>query len=138
MSVARTLREKARAAHVYCAQGRIRSERYGRHWHDLAAIARSFYFPAVIEDHDVAAAVIAHKSFFVIEKAGDGEVIDYGPAASGHLKIVPTGEARKALASDYAAMLGDQVMLGDALTFDRLMQACAEVEAKVNQTSMLR
>lgn len=34
---------------------------------------------------------------------------------------------RKALASDYAAMLADDVMLGDALPFDRLMRACAEV-----------
>lgn len=135
MSVARTLWEKATAAHVYCAQGRIRSERYARHWHDLAAIARSHYFPAVIEDRGVAAAVIAHKSFFFIEKDVDGAVIDYGPAASGRLNIVPTGEARKALASDYAAMLADEVMLGDALPFDRLMQACAEVETKINRAT---
>jgi AAA domain len=54
-------------------------------------------------------------------------------AASGCLRIVPTGEARKALASDYAAMLADEVMLGEALPFDRLMQACAEVETKINK-----
>jgi hypothetical protein len=36
MSVARTFWEKATAAHVYCAQARIRGERYARHWHDLA------------------------------------------------------------------------------------------------------
>lgn len=41
MSIARTFWEKATAAHVFCAQGRIRSERYARHWHDLAAIAQS-------------------------------------------------------------------------------------------------
>ena len=80
----------------------------------------------------MAAAVIAHKSFFFIEKDVDGAVIDYGAAADGRLRIVPAGEARKALASDYAAMLADEVMLGDALPFDRLMQACAEVEVKVN------
>jgi hypothetical protein len=50
MSVARTFWEKATAAHVFCAQGRIRSERYARHWHDLAAIARSPHFTAVMAD----------------------------------------------------------------------------------------
>ena len=136
MSVARTFWEKATAAHVYCAQGRIRSERYARHWHDLAAIARSQYFAKVIEDRAVAAAVVAHKTFFFIEKEADGAVIDYASAVGGRLKIVPTGDARNALASDYAAMLADEVMLGDALPFDLLMQACAEVETKINGTAM--
>jgi hypothetical protein len=136
MSVARTFWEKATAAHVYCAQGRIRSERYARHWYDLAAIARSQYFAGIIEDLAVAAAVIAHKSFFFIEKGVDGTVIDYGAAADGRLRIVPAGEARKALASDYAAMLADEVLLGDALPFDRLMQTCAEVEDKVNGSAV--
>ncbi|MFT3755759.1 MAG: nucleotidyl transferase AbiEii/AbiGii toxin family protein [Pseudoxanthomonas sp.] len=57
MSVARTFWEKATAAHVFCAQGRIRSERFARHWHDLAAIARSGHFAGVIADHAIAAAV---------------------------------------------------------------------------------
>lgn len=83
MSVARTFWEKATAAHVYCAQGRIRSERYARHRHDLAAISRS-------------------------------------------------GAAREALAADYASMLVDRLMVGNALPFDELMQACAEITAHVN------
>ncbi len=56
MSVGRTFWEKATAAHVYCAQGRIRNDRYARHWHDLAAIARSRYFPDILKDRAVAAA----------------------------------------------------------------------------------
>ena len=32
MSLARTFWEKATAAHVFCAQGRLRGERYARHW----------------------------------------------------------------------------------------------------------
>ncbi|MGH7926651.1 MAG: hypothetical protein ACREQV_02530, partial [Candidatus Binatia bacterium] len=48
------------------------------------------------------------------------------------LRIVPEGDARKALAADYSAMLDDGVMMGDAVPFDQLMQACREVEAKVN------
>lgn len=132
MSVARTFWEKATAAHVYCAQGRIRSERYARHWHDLAALGRSHYFAGAIADRAVANAVAQHKSFFFIEKDSAGGVIDYMPAVTGQLKIVPVGAARTALAEDYANMLEDQVMLGYALTFDQLMQACSEIETQAN------
>lgn len=136
MSIARTFWEKATAAHVFCAQGRIRGERYARHWHDLAAIARSPYFAAVIGDREVATAVARHKSYFFIEKDADGQVIDYVPATTGHLKIVPEGQARAALAEDYAAMLADEVMVGNAVSFDELLKACADLEAKVNRTAV--
>lgn len=132
MSVARTFWEKATAAHVYCAQGRIRSERYARHWHDLAAIGCSQHFAAAIDDRAVAKAVAEHKSYFFIEKDTKGAVIDYFPAAAGKLQIVPEGAALDALAIDYANMLADEVMVGAALPFDQLMAACAEVAAKAN------
>lgn len=133
MRVSRTFWEKATAAHVYCAQGRIRSERYARHWHDLAAIGRSQYFADAIADRAVAGAVAEHKSFFFIEKDATGGVIDYAAAVNGHLLIVPSGAARDALAADYAAMLTDEILVGDALPFDQLMDACREVEARANK-----
>ncbi|WP_300171920.1 nucleotidyl transferase AbiEii/AbiGii toxin family protein [uncultured Nitrosomonas sp.] len=136
MSVARTFWEKATAAHVFCAQGRIRSERYARHWHDLAAIARSPHFAAVIADRTVAIAVARHKSYFFIEKDADGQAIDYIAATTGHLKIVPEGEAKAALARDYAAMLADEVMVGNALSFDVLLKACSDLEARVNRVAL--
>jgi len=135
MSIARTFWEKATAAHVFCAQGRIRSERFARHWHDLAAIARSEHLAAAIVDRAVATAVAQHKSHFFIEKDASGNVIDYVAAIKGHLKIVPGGNARTALEQDYAAMLADEVMVGDALSFEGLMAACAELEATVNATT---
>ena len=106
------------------------------HWHDLAAIARSPYFASIVADHAVAAAVAQHKSCFFIEKDTEGAVIDYTAATHGHLRIVPEGDAREALAEDYAAMLADEVMIGDALSFDQLMQACAEVAAQVNKSTV--
>ena len=45
---------------------------------------------------------------------------------------MPEGAAREALAADYATMLEDEVMVGDALPFDELMQACAQVQARAN------
>lgn len=137
MSLARTFWEKATAAHVYCAQGRIRGERYARHWHDLAAIARSANFKSVVEDRAVARAVAEHKTHFFSEKDVEGNTIDYGAAVAGGLQIVPDGPARDALAEDYAKMLEDQVMVGDALAFDDLMNACAQVAEQANEAAKL-
>src|SRR5699024_3669271 len=66
MDIARTLWEKATAAHVFCAQARIRGERYARHWHDLAAMARSPHFTHIRSAHVIATAVAQHKSHFFI------------------------------------------------------------------------
>ena len=61
-----------------------------------------------------------------------GGAIDYLSAVVGGLQLVPEGAARDALAADYAAMLADEVMVGDALPFDQLMQACVELAARTN------
>lgn len=87
-------------------------------------------------DRAMADTVARHKSCFFIEKDRDGQVIDYAAATSGHLKIVPEGEAKAALAKDYAAMLADEVMVGDALPFDELLSICAGLEVKVNQAAI--
>lgn len=135
MSVSRTFWEKATATHVYCAQGRIRGERYARHWHDLAAIMRSSHFRTAVEDRTVAQAVAEHKSHFFSEKDDKGTVIDYFVAVGGGLQIVPEGAAREALAADYAKMLEDQVMVGDALPFEELMVACKALAEQANHTA---
>lgn len=135
MGVGRTFWEKATAAHVYCKQGRLRGERYARHWYDLAALSGSAFFTPAIQNHDVAIAVARHKSFFFAEKDEAGLPIDYLRAVTGSLALVPQGKALSMLALDYAAMVEDQVMLGDAPGFDGLMQACAEAEAQANQAA---
>ena len=69
-----------------------------RHWHDLAAIARSSHFARAASNRAVAKAVAQHKSLFFVEKEMDGGFIAYTLAAAGHLKIVPEGGTRSALA----------------------------------------
>lgn len=134
MSLTRTFWEKATAAHAFCVQGRIRGERYARHWHDLAAISQSQHFVTAISDHAVALTVAQHKSHFFIEKDKDGRTIDYIAAISGQLAIVPEGTAKTALAQDYAAMLADKVMVGDALPFEELLSACDDLQKQANET----
>jgi hypothetical protein len=53
----------------------------------------------------------------------------------GKLQIEPQGAAREALAADYAKMIEDQVMVGDALPFDELMQACAQLALQANSAA---
>lgn len=137
MSVARTFWEKATAAHVYCAQGRIRGERYARHWHDLAAIARSHHFAEAVSNRPVAMAVAEHKSFFFPEKNAEGDTLDYRATVSGGICIVPEGATREALQEDYAAMIGDAMMLGDPLDFDQLMHACGEIQDQANRLATI-
>jgi hypothetical protein len=61
MAAERTFWEKATAAHVYCLQGRLRGERYSRHWYDLAAIARTEYFEKAIANRTFADQVVGRK-----------------------------------------------------------------------------
>ena len=86
-------------------------------------------------DHAVASTVAQHKSHFFIEKDMDGEIIDYFAATTGKLKLVPDGNAKTALAYDYEAMMADDVMVGEALPFDALMDACAAIEATINEST---
>ena len=96
--------------------------------------SRSQYFATAIADHAVAAAVARHKSNFFIEKDNDGRIINYTAATTGHLKIVPEGDAKAALANDYAAMVVDELMVGDSLTFEQLLDVCADMEAIINKS----
>ncbi|VVE49490.1 hypothetical protein PCO31111_04635 [Pandoraea communis] len=135
MNLSRTFWEKATAAHVYCAQGRIRGERYARHWHDLMSIAKSNQFDAVLNDKDVASMVADHKSCFFIEKDVDGNIVDYRKAVSGGLRIVPEGPAKDALSTDYSAMIKDEVLVEGNVTFDELMSKCEAIQDRLNQAT---
>lgn len=133
MKAERTFWEKATAAHVYCAQGRLRGERYSRHWYDIASFAKSPILAQAAEDRVLANQVAEHKSMFFAEKDAAGNKVDYFKATSGALKLIPEGASRKALANDYSAMLEDGLLPIDAPDFDVLIEACAAIEKLVNQ-----
>ncbi|PQA83511.1 hypothetical protein C5F52_08685 [Limnohabitans sp. TS-CS-82] len=70
MGAERTFWEKATAAHVYSLQGKLRGERYSRHWYDLAAMAKSGHAQTAIKDLQLAKAVAEHKAMFFAEVLG--------------------------------------------------------------------
>jgi hypothetical protein len=83
-------------------------------------------------DRKLAKAVAEHKTWFFVEKAPDGQVIDYRRAVNGGLKLVPKGAAREALEQDYLHMVNDGLLLDEAESFDALMKRCADLEKRAN------
>ena len=128
----RTFWEKATAAHVFCAQQRMRGEGFARHWHDLARLDDAGVAASALADRGIAYGVAAHKAMFFREKDASGDWVDYRAAVAGSLHLVPAGEALTALANDYARMVEDGWLLDDAEPFDTLMDACQSIEDRAN------
>lgn len=135
MHAERTFWEKATAMHVFCLQERLRGERFARHWHDVVRLDDAGIATAALADRDLAGAVARHKSMFFAEKAADGEAIDYDDAIGGKLQLAPAGEARAALATDYARMVDDGLLLEDAEPFEALIERCAELAERANRAA---
>ena len=133
MAAERTFWEKATAAHVYCLQGRLRGDRYSRHWYDLAALAKTTHFASAASDYELARQVAEHKSMFFAEKDVDGGKVDYFQATSGDLRLIPQGPSLDALEKDYAAMLEDGLLAFEQPTFETVMASCAAIQDEINR-----
>lgn len=134
MLAERTFWEKATAIHVFCSQQRRRGERLSRHWHDVVRLDEVGYARKALADRALALSVARHKAAFFREKNAGGQWIDYGAAVSGELRLVPDSFARNALERDYERMISDGMLLDDAEPFDRLIERCADIEVRANNT----
>ncbi|MCG2631483.1 nucleotidyl transferase AbiEii/AbiGii toxin family protein [Bradyrhizobium sp. WYCCWR 13023] len=132
MKAERTFWEKATAIHVFCAQGKLRGERFARHWYDLMRLDQAKIADAALADRDLAKAVAEHKTWFFAAKDSRGEVIDYQKAVNGSLRLVPEGAARLVLEQDYQHMIKDGLLLDDPEEFDVLLERCAALERRAN------
>lgn len=137
MAAERTFWEKATAAHVYCLQGRMRGERYSRHWYDLVAIAKTAHFAAACANPDLAKAVAEHKSVFFVEKNAAGTKIDYFAATSGQLQLIPTGESLVALEQDYTSMLEDGLLALNQPSFTEIIDQCRVIQDEANRQAQI-
>ncbi|MBP6104852.1 MAG: nucleotidyl transferase AbiEii/AbiGii toxin family protein [Gammaproteobacteria bacterium] len=133
MKAERTFWEKATAAHVFCMQGRLRGDRYARHWYDLAAVAKTPYYDLAIQDRQLAQKVAEHKNLFFSEKDTKGVRIDYHLAVSGKIQLIPEGNSLAALKQDYAAMLEDGLLALYQPSFSELMATCKAIENRINK-----
>ncbi len=133
MAAERTFWEKATAVHVFCRQQRTRGERLSRHWHDLVRLEDAGFAERSLTDSPLGLSVARHKAMFFREKDATGTWIDYEAAVSGDLQLVPEGLFLEAIASDYARMLEDGMLLEDEGTFQELMRRCRGIQDKANR-----
>ncbi len=139
MELARIFWEKATAIHVYCAQGGVGlHNRFSRHLHDLMRLEEAGFIDQAMQARDIAEAVALHKSSFFIEKDIAGNRIDYASAVRGALCLVPEGQAREALRTDYQRMMDDGLLMEDAKPFDHLIEVCGKIQAQANSTLAYR
>lgn len=131
MDARRTFWEKATAAHVFCLGNKF-PPRFARHWYDLSRLADAGIATTAIADRGIAEAVAEHKQSFFASKDAQGNVISYASAVGGHLRLVPEGDARKALESDYQAMIDGGLFEGPPSPFSELMERCAAIKALAN------
>jgi Nucleotidyl transferase AbiEii toxin, Type IV TA system len=132
MSAERTFWEKATAIHVFCTQGRMRGERFARHWYDIVKLDKAGYVDLALKDRALANAVAIHKSMLFAEKDSLNRPIDYMAAISGQLKLVPATESLKVLSTDYEKMLTDGLLFESMEAFDELMERSADIERRAN------
>lgn len=133
MRAERTFWEKATLAHVYCLEGKLRGATgFARHWHDLVRLDEPGFANRAIADRSLAKAVADHKSKFFPAKDAHATAVDYHAAVSGHLVLVPQGEALALLRADYEAMIEAGYLEGGAEGFDPLMARCADLQDRIN------
>lgn len=64
MHAERTFWEKATAVHVFCLQGRLRGERFARHWHDVVRLDEAGVAAAAFADRELASRWHATRACF--------------------------------------------------------------------------
>lgn len=130
----RTFWEKATAIHVFCLEGRLRGERYARHWYDLVRLDDAGIAARALADRTLADAVALHKQWFFSARDMHGEKIRYESAVRGGLRLVPAGSALASLEDDYGRMVDAGLLEEtDPPSFTALMQRCGELERQANQ-----
>ena len=133
MVAERTFWEKSLAIHVFCHRERGRGSRLSRHWHDLVRLDDAGYGKKAFADRNLALSVARHNSVFFPEKDAERNWIDFEAAAAGGLQLVPTGEAYDLLADDHEAMISAGMLFNDPMSFEDIMERCAEIEARANE-----
>jgi hypothetical protein len=133
MNTSRIFWEKATAAHVYCLQGESGiSQRFSRHFFDLAKLEQAGYVEEALAQNEVAQAVAIHKNAFFEEKDERQTRIDYIAAVTGSIRLMPSGSGIVALRKDYEAMIADGLLFEEAQPFDQLMLACSQIQEEIN------
>ncbi len=100
-------------------------KRYSRHYYDLVKLAHSPVKEKAFAQLDLLQRVVDFKIKFYPRGWAK-----YAEAVPGTLKLIPPEYRYAALRSDYAAM--QDMIYGDAPSFDEMMDEVQQLEVKIN------
>lgn len=123
----RTFWEKATILHMLFHQDvqKPLADRMSHHYYDMAQLIRHDAKARAMADLDLLDEVSHHKSVFF--KAAWAR---YEDAKPGSLRLLPNETLKTALRRDYAGMR--EMIIGDAPSFDDVLNTIARLEAEIN------
>ncbi len=127
LGIERTFWEKATILHMLFHQGADKplADRMSRHYYDMAQLIMHDAKARALANIGLLSEVGHHKSVFF--KAAWAR---YEDAKPGSLHLVPNAELEAALRRDYTGM--QEMIMGDAPSFDDVISAIAGLEAEIN------
>lgn len=125
LSVERTFWEKATILHALHHGGKMR-DGLSRHYYDMLMLDRAGVTAPAIADTGLLEQVVRNKSVMFADASAS-----YGTAVPGTLRLTPSAQIERPLASDYAAM-ADMFMVAPP-AFTELLEGLADLEARINE-----
>ena len=128
LGVERTFWEKATILHMLYHQDAAKplADRMSRHYYDMAQLIVTDHKNSAIEQIRLLEQVAHHKSVFF--KAAWA---NYENAKPGSLRLLPNANLEAELRADYVGM--DEMIIGDAPSFDDILGIIGAFEAEVNR-----
>jgi len=125
----RTFWEKATILHAENSKNeplRIEKRNHmSRHIYDLVKLYNSEYGKTAINNLDLLADVVLHKSTFYKDNKAD-----YNNATPENIKIVPTEELNNSFKVDYEDMVKSMI-IGNPPTYEELLESLEEIQLKL-------
>ena len=130
LGIERTFWENATILHaeVHRPADKAISERFSRHYVDLAALAQHTSGPEALACDDLRARVVAHKQVFF-----PAAWANYETAVPGTLKLIPSAERLAALEDDYRAL--QEMFCRSPPTGSEIVSVLKALKAHINGTS---
>ncbi len=125
LSVKRTFWEKATILHALHHGGKMR-DGLSRHYYDMLMLDRAGITASALGEPALVEQVVRNKSVMFADASAS-----YVTAVLGTLRLAPSEQIQRALASDYAAM-ADMFMVAPP-AFAELLEGLADLETRINE-----
>ncbi len=110
---------------------KIRVKRLSRHLYDIYQISKSDYGKRAIDDHNLFAEIVKHRSIF--SKLGG---VDYNSHFPPNLRPIPPSDQINEWKRDYSTMQS-QMVYGKTIPFEELLESVSTIAKMINSNSKL-